>query len=332
MNFFYEFNRSKAWFLILAGIILVTNSYAAKDESIGKKQDKLIPENRAVPGNVILLGAVKVGNRLLVNGERGRIFYSDDLAVTWKQSSTPVLAALTSMAFVNEKIGIAVGHRGVIMKTTDGGISWKNVKVESDNPQAILNVWMNGRRGIAVGAYGNYLETVDEGDTWIRRRVIDKDFDLHLNAVVADQSMPILLAGESGTIAKYSEKTNHWDKLDSPYEGTYFGGIRLRSGVILLHGMRGVVYRTVDSGKNWKKIELKNYQGAVQSAVQLKDGSVLLVGAAGLVAISKDNGASFAVKQTQERRHISHVVEVDNNQVLIVGEGGARLIKPNSLN
>jgi photosystem II stability/assembly factor-like uncharacterized protein len=316
---------------VLVSVLLSTNSFANTNESNLKIQDKLIPENKAIPSNVILLGATKVGNRLLIVGERGRIFYSDDMAATWKQSSTPVLATLTSITFVNESIGIATGHRGVIIKTTDSGITWKKVKIENDDPQAILNVWMDGHRGVAVGAYGNYLETTDQGDTWIKRKVIDDDFDLHINAIVSDQSKPILLVGESGTIAKKTEKTNSWHKIDSPYEGTFFGAIRLKSGAILIYGMRGIVFRTTDNGKSWQKVELKNYQGAVQSAVQLDDGEVLLVGAAGLIAASKNNGSSFEVKQTNERRHISHVVQVDRQQVLIVGEGGARIVGLQSL-
>lgn len=328
MNFLSKSKFQKVWLALIVGVISATNSFSEGKVKTLKNQSKLNPELRAKPDNVILLGATKIGNRLLAVGERGRIFYSDDIAKNWKQSSTPSLSTLTAVTFINENIGIAVGHRGVILKSSDGGISWNNVKVDDDDPQAILNVWMRGDHGIAVGAYGNYLETDDQGNTWRRLKIINKSFDLHLNAIIADYSKPIMLAGESGTIAKTVEKAKDWKEIKSPYEGTFFGGIRLKEGVLLLHGMRGVVVRSVDAGKTWRKIELKNYQGAVQSAVQLGDGTVLLVGAAGLIANSKDGGASFTVQQTSERRHISHLVEVDDKQVLIVGEGGARLINP----
>jgi len=328
MNLLSKSKFHKVWVAFIVGVISATNSFSEGKFKDLNNQSQFNPEIRAKPDNVILLGATKIGNRLLAVGERGRIFYSDDIATSWKQSSTPSLSTLTAVTFVNENIGIAVGHRGVILKTSDGGISWKNVKVDDDDPQAILNVWMRGDHGIAVGAYGYYLETDDQGNTWRRLKIINKSFDLHLNAIIADSSKPIMLAGESGTIAKTVGQAKDWKEINSPYEGTFFGGIRLKDGVLLLHGMRGVVFRSADAGKKWRKIELKNYQGAVQSAVQLRDGTVLLVGAAGLIANSKDSGASFTVQQTSERRHISHLVEVNDTQVLIVGEGGARLINP----
>jgi photosystem II stability/assembly factor-like uncharacterized protein len=283
-----------------------------------------VPEARALPNKVLLLDAAKAGNRFVVVGERGRILFSDDDGKNWTVAKSPVLTTLTSVAFSDDKNGVAVGHRGTVLLTQDGGATWEGTKVDAKEQNALLSVWLNGKDGIAVGAYGTYLETHDGGHAWTQRRVLGDDFDRHLNAIVAGKSGAMLIAGESGTLAVSPDGGRNWTALKSPYEGTFFGGLGLGDGSILVFGMRGNVLRTADNGKTWTKIEMNNYKGAVQNGAELPDGSVVLVGAGGLVASSRDKGATFTVTQTKDRRHIGSVVVGANNQLLITGEGGAR--------
>jgi photosystem II stability/assembly factor-like uncharacterized protein len=283
-----------------------------------------VPEARALPNKVLLLDAAKVGKRFVVVGERGRILYSDDEGKNWTVANSPVLTTLTSVAFSDDKNGVAVGHRGTVLLSQDGGATWEGTKVDARDQNALLSVWMNGKDGIAVGAYGTYLETHDGGHTWAQRRVLGDDFDRHLNAIVAGKGGAMLIAGESGTLAVSPDGGRNWTALKSPYEGTFFGGLGLGDGTILVFGMRGNVLRTTDNGKTWAKVEMNNYKGAVQNGAELPDGSVVLVGAGGLVASSRDKGATFTVTQTKDRRHIGSVVFGANDQLLITGEGGAR--------
>lgn len=57
-------------------------------------------------------------------GERGHAIYSTDGGVTWQQGAVPVSTTLTSVFFVDEQYGWAVGHGGVILSTSDGGRQW----------------------------------------------------------------------------------------------------------------------------------------------------------------------------------------------------------------
>ena len=47
---------------------------------------------------------------------------------TWKQQESKTSAHLFSIAFANAKNGVAVGSRGTILMTTDGGAEWKPIK------------------------------------------------------------------------------------------------------------------------------------------------------------------------------------------------------------
>jgi photosystem II stability/assembly factor-like uncharacterized protein len=283
-----------------------------------------VPEARALVNKVLLLDAAKAGKRFVVVGERGRILYSDDDGQNWKVADSPVLTTLTSVAFSDERNGMAVGHRGTVLLTHDGGATWQGTKVQAKDQNALLSVWTDGKDGIAVGAYGTYIETRDAGNSWVERRILGEDFDRHINAVVAGKRGAMLLAGEAGTLALSTDRGQSWTALKSPYEGTFFGGLGLSDGTALVFGMRGTVLRSTDNGRNWTKVDLGHYKGAVQNGAELPDGSVVLVGAGGLIASSRDKGTTFDVKQTKDRRHIGGVVFGSSGQLLITGEGGAR--------
>lgn len=74
----------------------------------------LAPEN-------LLTDATRVGDRIVAVGERGHIIYSDDEGKTWVQGEVPVSVTLTAIDFGTDTHGWAVGHSGVVLKTTDAG-------------------------------------------------------------------------------------------------------------------------------------------------------------------------------------------------------------------
>ncbi|MCW9000333.1 MAG: YCF48-related protein, partial [Kangiellaceae bacterium] len=107
-------------------------------------------------------------NRLVAVGERGHILVSDDEGSSWRQVIVPTQSLLTPHFFIDEKVGWAVGHKQVILKTEDAGESW-SVQYQNDNldQPALFDIWFrNSRNGIATGAYGLYLKTDDGGATW----------------------------------------------------------------------------------------------------------------------------------------------------------------------
>ena len=58
----------------------------------------------------LLLDITKVGDRKLAAvGEHGHILLSSD-AVNWQQANVPVQTTLTSVFFIYEQLGWAVGH------------------------------------------------------------------------------------------------------------------------------------------------------------------------------------------------------------------------------
>jgi photosystem II stability/assembly factor-like uncharacterized protein len=70
---------------------------------------------------------VPAGARLVAVGERGRILLSDDAGGSWAQANVPVSVTLVTARFATDSVGYAAGNMGVVLKTEDGGLTWRKV-------------------------------------------------------------------------------------------------------------------------------------------------------------------------------------------------------------
>jgi photosystem II stability/assembly factor-like uncharacterized protein len=76
-----------------------------------------------------------------------------------------VTANLRDISLVGSQVGTAVGESGVILRTTDGGVTWVQQDGEIDGD--IITVrFADAKRGIAGTSYGELLHTNNGGATW----------------------------------------------------------------------------------------------------------------------------------------------------------------------
>ena len=78
----------------------------------------------------LLLDAADRSGLAVAVGERGHILLSPDGGSTWTQSEAPTQALLTGVWLHDARLGWAVGHDEVILRTVDGGTSWERVRFE----------------------------------------------------------------------------------------------------------------------------------------------------------------------------------------------------------
>ncbi len=279
---------------------------------------------------IVLMDVALAGNRLVAVGERGFTLVSDDAGRRWRALGTPVDRTLTGVAFKDDKTGIAVGHGGTLIRTDDGGEHWTRVPMEEAGSDSLLGAtWLGGDHFIAYGAFGLYFDSVDAGRTWQRRVVLNDEFDRHISQVVPVGSS-LLLAAESGTLLRSDDGGATWAALTSPYAGSFFGAALLKSGALVVFGMRGNVYRTTDLGMTWTKVPLDTTV-SLMSGRQLADGRLLLVGNSGLLLESRDDGQTLAMHWAPERKGFSAFAEV-GGAVVLVGESGVTSLDPAWLN
>ena len=186
-------------------------------------------------------------------------------------------------------------------------------------------VHLGDDRFAAYGAFGLYFDTTDAGKTWTRRVVIDEEFDRHISQVLpVGQS---LLWSRSPARSRAPTMAAPPGRRSSHRtSGSYFGAIALQDGAILVFGMRSNVFRTVDIGATWQKIDLKT-TASLNAGRQLADGRVLLVGNNGLLASSKDGGQTLELHWSPAGRGFAAVVDVPGS-VILAGEAGITKLDP----
>lgn len=282
----------------------------------------VFPPHAIAVNTLLLLDAAQAGRRLVAVGERGHIVLSDDQGASWRPIASPTQATLTSLHFADAQTGWAVGHDSVILKSTDGGLSWRLVYSAPELQQPLLKVWFrDARRGFAIGAYGLFLQTGDGGASWQQRTIAEGD--KHLNALAAQNDQAdgkLFIAGEAGLLLRSSDEGQTWQALESPYKGSFFGIMSLRDGGLLLYGLRGNVFRSGDAGETWEAVETGSHD-AVLGGAMLADGSIVLAGQSGSVLVSRDQGRTFQLQRHPSRKHFAAILAAAN-QTLLFGESG----------
>lgn len=271
----------------------------------------------------LLLDVANVDGTIVVVGERGHILASSDAGKSWRQAKVPTRSTLTGISFHDKKLGWAVGHDAVIVRTTDGGGTWERVHWDPEAENPFLDVlFVSESRGFAIGAYGALYVTADGGKTWTSERVSEED-DLHLNQIAKSASGKLYIAAEAGAIYRSDDDGLSWTRLDATYDGSFFGILPIDGDALLVFGLRGHMLRSDDAGATWTSLETGTV-AMLNAGVRLADGTVVIVGLGGVVLVSKDGGRTFTLRQQQSRAGIQAVTDAGGGRLLLAGEGGVR--------
>ncbi|MGH0034914.1 MAG: WD40/YVTN/BNR-like repeat-containing protein [Myxococcota bacterium] len=305
---------------LLAGLVWAASGAAAEGPNQARSSAKA--------AQTLLLDATRAGDRIVAVGAWGHVILSDDGGASWRQARrVPTRAVLTSVHFVDDRLGWAAGHDAVVIHTGDGGETWslQHRDVESDTP--LFSVWMaDARRGYAVGAFGLALATRDGGRHWAPVPILPGEDDLHLNALFEGPGGTLFIAAEAGRVLRSTDGGTTWTALDPPYTGSFWGGLATPDAGVLVFGMRGHLLRSDDGGESWQSLDSGTDQ-SLSGGTVLRDGRSVLVGLGGTVSQSRDAGRRFRAWTRTNRRGANAVLEGAAG-LLVFGEGGVEALDP----
>jgi len=247
----------------------------------------------------------RAGARIVAVGDRGIVLLSDDGGRTHRQAkAVPVDATLTSVSFVDEKLGWAAGHWGVVLRTEDGGETWAQQRVDTAQDRPLFAIqFFDANNGVAVGLWSLVIVTSDGGKSWqtVGMPIPDgaKKADLNLLGLFVDDKGRLFAAGEKGMVLRSDDGGRHWGYLATGYKGSYWTGLVTHDGAILAAGLRGSMYRSADDGKTWTRIDTHSKSSI--TALARVGPDIVGVGLDGLVLRSTDGGASFKADVRNDR-------------------------------
>ena len=261
-------------------------------------------EATTAAAKAMILSSARAGKRIVAVGNHGIVLLSDTDGADFRQAtSVPVRSTLTAVTFVDEKTGWAVGHWGVVLRTDDAGENWKVQRADTSVDQPLFSVWFRDRqRGFAVGLWSLLIATADGGKTWTPVKLPPppgaKKADRNLLKIFANRMGTLFVAAEQGMILK-SYDGESWTYLTTGYKGTFWTGIVLSNGTLLVGGLRGTIYRSTDDGRTWKEAK-SEFKSSITDFAEA-GGKVYAAGMDGVFLESDDHGATFKGSQREDR-------------------------------
>lgn len=152
-----------------------------------------------------------------VVGSNCEIWKSTQGGVNWKVVKSYSYDHFTSVYFTDLNNGYAVGwagggHGAIIVKTTDGGLTWKAFVSNSKNELSVNGIdlisclnsvyFTDAKTGYIVGLNGIILETNDSGINW---NYVSSGTENSLSSVFFPSPQIGYAVGYSGTILKFKK-------------------------------------------------------------------------------------------------------------------------------
>ena len=194
----------------------------------------------------------------------------------WSRQKTGSLAWLHGVFFLDENRGWAIGSKGTLLKTRDGGVSWQVGTKPS--PDILRDLYFVDEQNGWILCEANVYElkhkedprtyviqTTDGGESWKRADI--SDGDSRLVRMVFSKGGRIWAFGEGGTIFTTRDSGLTWAPVPSPTRHLLLGGVFLDDERGWLVGAGATIMQTSDGGSTWQLVRLTEAsQGAVRFA------------------------------------------------------------------
>jgi photosystem II stability/assembly factor-like uncharacterized protein len=195
----------------------------------------------------------------------------------WTRQRVGSLAWLHAVFFLDENRGWAVGSRGTLLATMDGGKSWQA------KPQPTVDVlrdvyFTDEQDGWLVCEANLYelkgkddprtylMQTTDGGESWKRINILGNDVNARLVRTIFSQGRGWAF-GEEGVIFTTRDSGLTWTRLQSPTRHLLLGGSFVDQYRGWLVGAGSTVIQTSDGGETWQVSRLTDSgRGAVRFA------------------------------------------------------------------
>ena len=259
---------------------------------------------------------------------------------------------------------LAVGERGHILLSTDGGKNWR--QVAAPTRRTLTGVFLiDDQTAWAVGHQSVILKSGDGGETWAKANAENdpetayldilfldaktgfivgsygkflstsdggktwteakQDDDPHFSHIITAPDGGLWLTGEFGTVRRSGDRARRWEPLAMPYEGTFFGTLPLAKGGAVVFGLRGNIFRSED-GKAWKQVESPT-QSLLHGGLALADGRFVLSAAAGQLLLSSDEGRTFRPVEWPGAATATSLWQASDGAVLLTSDKGVHRLE-----
>jgi len=276
-------------------------------------------------------------NRGWVAGTGGTLLQTTDGGETWKRLLALTRDTLHDVYFADENVGWLIAERDLLklktndeprsylLKTEDGGFSWRRIFLNNKdiNARLVRLVFIDGQQGWVFGESGIIFATHDGGAHWMRQRSPTQH--LLLGGAFALDGRG-LLVGAGATIVQTSDAGANWqtgivrDAENARFTAATFIGANSGWAV----GNAGQIFATRDAGRTWFA-QRSNVGVDLLDVKFISPAEGWAVGADGLVLHTTDGGARWFAEASNTSHILNRLFFIDRDHGWAVGFGGTIL-------
>ena len=231
-------------------------------------------------------------------------------AASWTKQRTGSLAWLHAVHFVDQNRGWAVGSRGTLLSTLDGGTTWQHKPQPTED--AIRDIYFtNERDGWLLCERNIYdlrsndeqraylMKTTDGGAHWQRLNLRGANVDARLMRAMFNDRGHGWAFGEGGAIYRTQDSGANWLRLKVPTRYLLLGGSFVNDDSGWLVGAGATILQTSDGGETWHQGNLPAATNVRFNAVSFVDArSGWAVGSGGAIYRSLNGGRSWQLQNS----------------------------------
>lgn len=187
----------------------------------------------------------------------------------WSRQHTGTMSWLHSVFFLDQNRGWAIGSKGTLLATVDGGRTWQSKSASTTDVLRDI-FFVDDNTGWLVCEVNVYelktkeqpraylMRTTDGGERWERMEIKGVDFDARLVRAVFSRGGRGWAFGEAGAIFATRDGGTNWTRLRSPTRHLLLGGTFVDEDRGWLVGAGTTIIQTSDGGDTWYQSRLPN--------------------------------------------------------------------------
>lgn len=272
----------------------------------------------------------------------------------WMKQDVKTTASFRGLSVVNEKVVWASGTGGTVIRTTNGGKSWKVITVPGAEKLDFRDIEAFDAKTAYILSIGNgessrIYKTTDEGKTWKLQYTNTNEKAFYDAIACWDKSNCMAMSDPvSGTflLRQTSNGGNYWAFLDStmPIAGTGEAAFAASGTCLITQGESNAflvtggsdarVFRSSDRGQTWSVVKTPINRAAPATgifSIAMYDAKIgVIVGgnyekpaeAKDNLAFTTDGGETWTLR-TGLSGYRSGVTYIDRNTIVAVGTSGS---------
>lgn len=212
--------------------------------------------------------------------------------INWTPQFFNGFPGFKACAFFNSSTGFIVGNSGVMMKTTDSGISWQPIPSGVSN--ALNSIVVSGNTGYSAGGQGTILKTTDAGETWLN---ISGSISESFTDIDFRGGEFVYMTTSSGNVVRTTNGGVSWELFGTgliyPARGIAFKDDN--TGWCVGDDVYGDIYKTTTSGLTWER-QRTRHSGLFYDVYVIQNDKVIATGVNGVILQTTTGGNPIGIE------------------------------------